>query len=538
MLESVSSVIVMTTATEPAAAVRAGAKQWAGLAVLALPTILLGLDNNVLFLALPHLSADLAPSSTQLLWITDIYGFMIAGGLITMGSLGDRIGRRRLLLTGAAAFALASVLTAYSSTAEMLIGARALLGIAGATLMPSTLALISSMFLDAKQRATAIAVWMSAFLVGGAAGPIVGGVILDHFWWGSVFLLGVPVMVLLLITGPVLLPESRSGQSGPVDLASVGLSVAALLPAVYALKEIAAGGLATLPVLALAVGVVAGVLFVRRQRLLTARSGHPLVDLRLFRSRAFGTALGLLLLVMIIMGGALLFVTQYLQLVQGLTALHAALWLLPSVVALTVGNMLAPMLLQRVRPGRLIAGSLVIVAVGLLILTQVPSEDGLAVLIAGYAVMSLGMGPLATVGTDIVVGSAPVEQAGSASSLSETSSELGIALGVALLGSVGAAAYRSGIAGEEIAELPLSVAERVRDTLAAAITEAERLAPAQAAELLTVAREAFTSGMHLVTGISAIAALAFAGLALTVLRRTPAPTESSATEPEGATSDG
>lgn len=537
MLDGVSSVIVMTTATEPEAAVRAGAKQWAGLAVLALPTILLGLDNNVLFLALPHLSAELAPSSTQLLWITDIYGFMIAGGLITMGSLGDRIGRRRLLLTGAAAFALASVLTAYSSTAEMLIGARALLGIAGATLMPSTLALISSMFLDAKQRATAIAVWMSAFLVGGAAGPIVGGIILDHFWWGSVFLLGVPVMALLLITGPVLLPESRSGQSGPVDLVSVGLSVVALLPAVYALKEIAAGGLATVPVLALAVGVVAAVLFVRRQRLLTARNGHPLVDLRLFRSRAFGTALGLLLLVMIIMGGALLFVTQYLQLVQGLTALHAALWLLPSVVALTIGNMLAPMLLQRVRPGRLIAGTLVIVAAGLFILTQVPSEDGLAVLIAGYLVMNLGMGPLATVGTDIVVGSAPVEQAGSASSLSETSSELGIALGVAVLGSVGAAAYRSGIAGEAIGELPLSVAERVRDTLAAAVTEAEQLAPAQAAELLTAAREAFTSGMHLVAGISAVAALVFAGLALTVLRRTPAPTETAATETEGATSD-
>lgn len=525
----------MTTATESSAAPRAGARQWVGLAVLALPTILLGLDNNVLFLALPHLSADLAPTGTQMLWITDIYGFMIAGGLMTMGSIGDKIGRRRLLLIGAVAFGAASILTAYSSTPEMLIGSRALLGVAGATLMPSTLALISSMFLDSKQRASAIAVWMSAFLVGGSAGPIVGGVMLDHFWWGSVFLLGVPVMMLLLIAGPFLLPESRSGQTAPVDLASVGLSSAAILPVVYGLKEVAAQGVATIPVLALLVGSLAAVLFVRRQRRLIARTGQPLVDLRLFHNRTFSTALGLLLLVMVIMGGVLLFVTQYLQLVQGLTALHAALWLLPSVVALTVGNMLAPVLLQRIRPGRLIAGSLAIVAVGLVVLTQVPSSGGLPWLLAGYVIVSLGMGPLATVGTDSVVGSAPVEQAGSASSLSETSSELGFALGVAVLGSIGAAAYRSNLAYQATSGLAPHVAEQVRDTLAGAVTVAEQLAPPQATALLSAAREAFTGGLHLVAGISAVAALAFAVMAFVVLHRTPAQTSTAHTE--GAPSD-
>ena len=523
----------MTTVTEPDIAARAGARQWAGLAVLTLPTILLGLDNNVLFLALPHLSAELAPSGPQLLWITDIYGFMIAGLLITMGSLGDRIGRRRLLLAGAAAFGLASILTAYASSPEMLIGSRALLGIAGATLMPSTLALISSMFVNGKQRATAIAVWMSAFLIGGSAGPIVGGIMLDHFWWGSVFLLGVPVMVLLLAVGPILLPEARSGQSGPLDLVSVGLSIAAILPAVHGIKELASGGVGVVAILTLVAGAAAALLFVRRQRVLIARNRPPLVDLRLFGNRAFATALALLLLVMMIMGGALLFVTQYLQLVQELSALHAALWLLPSVAALSVGNMLAPTLGQRIRPGRLIAGSLLIVTVGLVILTQVPAESGLAWLIAGYGVTSLGMGPLATLGTDLVVGSAPLEQAGSASSLSETSSELGIALGVAVFGSVGAAVYHSRAVGEGAGDLPGAVRERVQDTLAGAVAEADRMAAGPAAELLTAARAAFTDGLHVVAGVGALAALSFALVALVVLRHVPASGEAPSEPQQG-----
>lgn len=537
MLGWLSSVISMTTTTEPAATARAGARQWAGLAVLTLPTILLGLDNNVLFLALPHLSAELAPSGTQLLWITDIYGFMIAGLLVTMGSLGDRIGRRRLLLVGAAAFGLASIVTAYSSSPEMLIGSRALLGIAGATLMPSTLALISAMFTDSKQRATAIAVWMSAFLVGGSAGPIVGGVMLENFWWGSVFLLGVPVMVVLLITGPMLLPESRSGESGPLDLVSVGLSIAAILPAVYGLKELASAGVGASAVLALIIGATAGLVFVRRQRSLIARTGQPLVDLRPFHNRAFTTALALLLLVTMIMGGALLFVTQYLQLVQGLSAVHAALWLLPSVVALAVGNMLAPTLAQRIRPGQLIAGSLLIVAVGLIILTQVPSESGFTWLIVGYGVASLGMGPLATLGTDLVVGSAPPERAGSASSLSETSSELGVALGVAVFGSVGAAAYRAGAVGDAVRDLPTQVRERVQDTLAGAVAEADLLTSGAAADVLAAAREAFTTGLHVVAAISAAAALTFAIVALVVLRRVPAAAAAPAAAHQGETED-
>ncbi len=217
-----------TTRVEPP--VRAGRREWIGLAELALPTLLLALDISVLFLALPELSADLGADRTEQLWITDIYGFMVAGLLVTMGTLGDRIGRRRLLLAGAAAFAAASVLAAYASSPEMLIAARALLGVAGATLGPSTLALISSLFADPAQRGQAIALWFSCFLAGGALGPLVGGVLLELFWWGSVVLVGVPVMALLLVLGPRLLPEDRAPDAGRLDPASVALALAAMLP--------------------------------------------------------------------------------------------------------------------------------------------------------------------------------------------------------------------------------------------------------------------------------------------------------------------
>ncbi|TNJ63663.1 MFS transporter [Paenibacillus hemerocallicola] len=250
---------------------RAGRREWIGLAVLALPTLLLSLDMSVLYLAMPQLAEDLAPSSTQFLWIMDIYGFLIAGFLVTMGTLGDRIGRRKLLMIGAAAFGIASMLAAYSSSAEMLIVNRALLGIAGATLMPSTLALISNMFKDPGQRGIAISVWMSCFMVGVAIGPLIGGLLLEQFWWGSVFLLGVPIMLLLLIAAPLLLPEYRDSKAEKMDLASVGLFLAAILPIVYGLKEFAkAGALEWQPVALLLFGGLVAVWFVRRQQTLTS----------------------------------------------------------------------------------------------------------------------------------------------------------------------------------------------------------------------------------------------------------------------------
>ncbi|HET7875964.1 MAG TPA: MFS transporter, partial [Methylomirabilota bacterium] len=288
-------------------------REWIGLAVIALPCLLYSMDLTVLNLAVPHLSADLRPTGAQLLWIVDIYGFLVAGSLITMGTLGDRIGRRRLLLIGAAAFGAASVLAAFSRTAEMLIASRALLGVAGATLAPSTLSLIRNMFLDPEERTVAIGVWVTSFSVGGAIGPLVGGVLLEYFWWGSVFLLAVPVMVLLLLAGPRLLPEFRDPGASRLDPVSAGQSLAAVLLVIYGLKRVAEHGPAWGPAVVVAAGLLVGAAFVRRQR----RLADPLIDLTLFGSPAFTIALLTYTLGTFVAFGVYIFIAQYLQLVLG-----------------------------------------------------------------------------------------------------------------------------------------------------------------------------------------------------------------------------
>jgi MFS transporter, DHA2 family, multidrug resistance protein len=493
---------------------RAGRREWIGLAVLALPTTLLALDLGVLYLALPHLAADLAPSSTQQLWIMDIYAFMIAGFLITMGTLGDRIGRRRLLLIGAAAFGVASVLAAYSTSAEMLIVTRALLGIAGATLGPSTLSLISSMFQDEKQRGVAIAVWMSCFMAGTAIGPVIGGVLLEYFWWGSVFLLGVPVMAVLLVAGPRLLPEYRDTSAGRLDAPSVALSLAAILPVIYSLKEIAAHGVSATAVIAGVAGLASGVLFVARQN----RLANPLLDISLFRRRAFSGAMAVMLIGTATMGGVGLFVTQYLQMVDGLSPLAAGPWMLPSALGTVVGAMLAPALAPRLGMGQTIAAGAVVSALGGLLLTQVGPGSGALPVIACFTLIFLGLGPMAALSTDLIVGAAPPEKAGSAASASETSSELGVALGVALLGSVGTAVYRSGTDGGFGAGVPEGAVNAAAESLAGATAAAQGLSDTVAAALLGPAREAFTDGLNTVAGVSAASMLLLIALAAGLLR--------------------
>ncbi|GAA2616423.1 MFS transporter [Actinomadura fulvescens] len=503
---------------------RAGLKEWTGLAVLALPTLLLALDVTVLHLAVPELSADLDPSGTQTLWIIDIYGFMIAGFLVTMGTLGDRIGRRRLLMTGAAAFGAASAAAAYATSTEMLIAARTLLGIAGATLMPSTLSLISNLFRDPRQRGLAIGLWATMFSVGIALGPVVGGLMLEHFWWGSVFLIGTPIMALLLVTAPFLLPEFRDVRAGRPDLVSVLLSLATMLPVTYGLKELPKHGVEPVPALAAVVGVVAGVLFVRRQR----RLADPLLDLRLFRDRAFSGALLSLMISIGAVGGVYLFVTQYLQLVQGMSPLKAGLWLLPAALALVVSSLLAPIAARHVRPAYVIGGSLAAATAGYLLLAQVDARSGLPLLVAGFILVYAGGGPTMALGTELVVGAAPPEKAGAASALGETSTELGVALGVAGLGSVGTAVYR-----EEIASgLPADAPDGVRDTLAGAV------AAGAGGDLLDSAREAFTAGLNTTAAVGAALVAAVTVIAVVTLRRVDATGEgdpAGAAEPERIT---
>ncbi|MGC4756300.1 MFS transporter [Micromonospora trifolii] len=514
----------------PTAHPAAGRREWIGLAVLALPTLLLALDLSVLYLALPSLSADLGADSTQQLWITDSYGFLIAGFLVTMGTLGDRVGRRRLLLIGAAAFAVVSVVAAYAPNPPLLIAARALLGVAGATLMPSTLALISNMFQIPAQRAVAVGVWMSCFMGGMAVGPVIGGVLLENFWWGSAFLLGVPVMAVLLVSAPLLLPEFRDPHPGRLDLASVALSLATILPVVYGLKELARHGWRPLPVLAIVIGLLVGVVFVRRQR----RLPHPLLDVRLFANRTFTAALLLFLLNGVLMGGTFLLVSQWLQLVEGLTPLRAGLLLVPQAVAMIGATTVAPLLARRFRPGHVMAVGQLVTAAGFLLLTGAEGDHALMVVLVAFVVASAGIALPSALVTDLIVGSAPPERAGSAASLSETSGELGIALGVAVLGSAGAAVYRAELGPALPAGLPAEAAARARDGLAGAVTVAGELPGGVGGPLVDAARAAYTSGLVLTAAAGVVLLLGLAVVAALAFRSVPpyAPVGAESAQPE------
>ena len=494
---------------------KAGRREWIGLAVIALPCLLYSMDLTVLYLAVPSLTTDLEPSSSELLWITDIYGFFLAGFLITMGTLGDRIGRRRLLLIGAAAFGVASTLAAFSTSVEMLIVSRALLGVAAATLAPSTLSLIRNMFLDPGQRTFAIGVWATSFSVGAALGPLFGGVLLEFFWWGSVFLLAVPVMLALLALGPRLLPEYRDPGAGRLDLVIAGLSIVVVLAVIYGLKEIAANGLGRAPLVSILVGLAVGALFVRRQQTLR----DPLIDLHLFRSRRFSASLAANTLSLAIAFGIFLFIAQYLQLVLGYSPLEAGLLTVPSSGGFIAGSMLAPALVRFVRPGYVVAGSLLVTAVGLTMLAQVEADSSVALVVAGSVIVALGVAPPVTLGTDLVVGCVPPERAGVASGISETGAELGGALGIAVLGSIGLAVYRSQFADAVPAGVAPGTAEQAEDTLGGATQAVEGLPSELGQPVLDAAREAFTQGFQVAAVTGAAVAVATALVAGLLLRR-------------------
>ena len=502
---------------------RATRREWIGLAVIALPCLLYAMDLTVLTLAVPSLSADLGPSSTELLWIVDIYGFLVAGFLIPMGTLGDRIGRRRLLLIGAAAFGAASVLAAFSSTAEMLIASRALLGIAGATLAPSTLSLIRNMFEDDQQRTVAIGIWITSFSVGAAIGPLVGGVLLESFHWGSVFLLAVPVMALLLAIGPRLLPEYKDPKPGRLDLASAALSLLAILAVIYGIKAVAKDGVGLASVSPILAGLAIGAAFIDRQR----RLADPMIDLRLFRRRAFSLALSANTLAFAVVFGLEVFVAQYFQLVLGYSPLEAGLWSLPGAAAFVVGAQLTPPLAARVRPPAAMLGGIVVAIGGVALLTQVGATDGPGLLVAGVVILSLGLAPLFTLAADLAIGTAPPERAGAASGISETSSELGGALGLAILGTVGTAVYRDQTAGAFPADVPAEAAGTAGDTLAGAVTVADRLPQLHAADVLEPARDAFTQAVQVAATVSGLLVVAAAVLVARLLRQSDEPPASS-----------
>jgi DHA2 family multidrug resistance protein-like MFS transporter len=498
---------------------KATRREWIGLAVIALPCLVYSMDLTVLNLALPAISRQLRPSSSQLLWIVDIYGFLVAGFLITMGTLGDRIGRRKLLLIGAAAFGVASTIAAFARSAEMLVAMRALLGIAGATVAPSTMSLIRNMFHDEHERQFAIGLWIASFSVGAAIGPLVGGVLLQFFWWGSVFLVAVPVMALLLLLGPSLLPEYRDPNAGKVDPMSVAQSLFTVLGGIYALKQLAEHGLSWEPAVLALAAVAVGVSFVRRQ----GRLAYPLLDMRLFRQPKFSAAIAAYGLSCLAMFGVYIFITQYLQLVLGLTPLEAGLATVPWALAFVVGSLVAPRLARRWPAARILVWGLVGAALSFVALTLVEERSGLALLIASTVLMSLGMAPVFTLGNEMIITAAPPERAGAASAISETSSELSGALGIALLGSLGMLLYRFVLAPSLPAELPADAAAHAMATLGGAAAVASTLPAPGGDALLAAARAAFADALQFTAAVGAGIILLASFVSERILRAAPGP---------------
>lgn len=489
---------------------KATRREWIGLAVIALPCMLYSMDLTVLNLAVPTLVADIKPTASELLWIIDVYGFMVAGFLVAMGSLGDRIGRRKLLMAGAFVFGVTSLIAAFANTPATLIAARALLGVAGATIAPSTLSLITNMFRDEKEQAFAISMWVAAYSAGAIIGPLVGGVLIQYFSWGSVFLANVPVMLLLLAVAPFLLPEHKDPNPGRIDFPSIFLSLISILSVIYGLKQFAENGLGVLPALIFFAGIALLMVFIKRQYALE----QPLIDPKLFELTKFRVAISVNFIGIFFMFGTFIFMAQYLQLVAGLSPLQAGLWSVPGALAFTGMSFATPVLMARLSVASLIAYGLVVSAAGLALLAV---TDNFALIILANIIMSIGFTPVITMTTGLIVGSAPPEKAGVASAISETGSELGGALGVALLGSLGTAIYRSFMADKIAPGLSAEAAEAAKMTLGGAVEAAKTLPGAESAAMVGAARDTFMTGFHLSALISVIALLLAAWMTKRVL---------------------
>lgn len=486
-------------------------RRWAALAVLGLAVLLLAIDGTVLSLAVPALTEALAPTAEQVLWIGHIYSLVLAGLLVLMGNLADRFGRKRVLMIGSAAFGAASLLAAFSVSAEMLIAGRLLLGVAGATVMPSTLSLIRNIFPVAAERTRAIAIWSMAFGAGSAIGPLVGGFLLEHFWWGSVFLINVPVMLVVLASGLILLPESRDPAPGRFDVLSAVLSMATVVPIVYAVTHVVASGMTPQIVGLLAAGACCGVLFVRRQR----RLDSPMIDVGLFGNPAFSGAVATNVIAIFALSGLMFFFSQYLQFGRGFSPLQAGLAELPSTIASVVVVVLVGFLLGRLGRGRAIASGMGLAAAGLGLIVFAEAASSYVWLALCLAMIGFGIGLATTLTGDAIVSAAPPTKAGSVSAITETAQELGVVLGIAVLGSFLTGVYRSGVAGALPVGLDPHVAARVQDSLGSALSVLEPDSP-----LALAARTAFVHAMQATT---AIAAVLTAGAAIVAWRFIPSP---------------
>jgi DHA2 family multidrug resistance protein-like MFS transporter len=490
---------------------RAGLREWVALGVLMLPVLLTSIDNTVLSFALPQVSVALHPTGEQMLWLVDIYPLMLAGLLVAMGSLGDRIGRRRLLLIGAVGFGIASVCAAFSPSAEALFASRALLGVFGATLMPSTLSLIRNIFTHGDDRRLAIATWAAMFAGGAALGPVVGGWLLEHFWWGSVFFINVPIIAIFLVAAVFLLPESRDPRPGRIDGLSIVLSMTAMLPFVFGIKQAAEHGFSDPALIGFGVGIASGVLFVRRQRRLV----DPLIDMTLFSDRVFSGAIVANLLSLMGYAGFVYFAAQFLQLVVGLSPLSAATVLLPGLLVTVIAGFAAVRLVRFFPARALVAGSFGLSAAGYAIAAFVGTPSTMSIMIA-FSVLGLGIGLAETLTNDLMLSSVPPYKAGAASAISETAYEVGAVLGTAVLGSILTSTYRSHLTIPAVAQWGEN--DSSFETLGGTVEYAKFYPNGVGEAMLRSAHEAFDLGVQLTSATAIVVALAAAAVSWKTLK--------------------
>ena len=459
------------------------------LAALALPTLLVAVDISVLAVALPTMGTALHAGPTELLWMTDSYNFLVAGAMLTTGAIADRIGRRRMILVCAAIFAIASGIGAFATTPELVIVARGVMGLAGSAILPASIALLGVLFTEEKARIQAMGVMMTVFLGGMAIAPFVGGLLLAHFWWGSVFLMGVPVMAVTIALVPRLISESKADDPAPLDLTSAALSVAAVLSLVFALKRSVNSGFDTPVVLTLVIGVALGTVFLRRQATLT----NPLLDLGLLARPRVRRTLAALFLTALLMGGSSLFFNLYLQEVQGLSPLGAAWWMLPMMVSMIAAANLGPWLNRRMPQRTVVVSMMAVMVAGFALYAVAPvTAAGRPVVAVGASLATFGIGAAFPMLMDGVISAAPPERAASSASLAQLSNELGIALGLTVLGSLGTVVYRARLG------LPGTTAEQ---SVIDGVREGQH-DPA----LLTSVKDSFTDAFH-VTGLVGVAVM-------------------------------
>jgi len=499
-----------------------GGRDWLALALLMFPVLLVAVDNTALTFALPAIARGLEPTGVQLLWIVDAYPLVLAGLLVAMGSFGDRIGRRRLLLIGSTGFAAVSAATAFAPSAEWLIAGRAALGFFGAMLMPSTLSLIRNIFPDANRRRLAIAIWAAGFSGGAALGPIFGGWLVEQYWWGAILLVAVPIMLPILVLGPVLIPESRDPRPGSVDGASIVLSLLTMVPLVYGIKSLATEGFGAASAAAIGGGLVIGYAFVRRQKRLTS----PLLDMSLFGNRIFSTAITANVLALFSFNGFILFLAQHLQLLEGQRPTEAGIAMIPALVATVVAGLLVVPLVRKVRPGFVVAGGLSLSATGYFMVAFGDHSGGPALLLGALLVLALGVGAAETISNDMILGSVPPDKSGAAAAISETGYEIGSLLGTAVLGSILTASYQRNLVLPEglAASSPGGAAEgmaHARETLAGSMELAHSLPGPLADALTSAARVAFESGVHVTASIGLVLMAGAAVLVAVVLRGVP-----------------